>query len=1821
MKSLSARRIGKRSALVLGVSVVALSASQSVQAQACGDEPVCVIENDGVIGPINAANGGATIVINQGEIGGAVVQGGAVLLHVDNQETGQIGWNVEGTSLLHFSVRNAGEIGGSVLLNDAAGPYVFTGPTIYYIADGGTVDGSVQLGTTGFTTANFIQRGADDGVAGAVSAGAGLDIYTRSYNATQSVALGTNALPTTFEISGYEVLGSGTTLTLTGSGTSISLMGDGNVVNEGTVNLVGTTGLYPEGVVVTPAAISYYQTNSAVYRREQVPAGQPLSFYTIPMGNALTSFTNNGTINGDIILSTATFTNSSAINLSSNGPGTLIRAAADKDFAFHNNGSIVMTNNGERPTGFAHEFEHGVDHAVRIASAVDTTTPKSVLIENSQAGVISGGLAFNGIASDFTFTNAGTISIGDNPNSIDRAVDIEMIEFRIATDENLRQNVVADFATITNTNSGVIDGGIEANFTTRTLNFTNNGHINADTSDPYAAAINLSTDDWADTPTGPDIHDTETVTFLNSATGTIIGSVEMVELNASLVTITNNGSITQGLRPGHGVVVGAIANSEPSETFVIEQETALDAELIFNNTGVISNADYAGGAVFIDLEAGNMESGLPGAATANATVTVTNSGDIIASGGNYLTPGAFGVQGLQNGQTGIDFSTALAVVAEAEGTAHVSITNEANGLIDARGTAHIWTGFIQVGPDSGGIAVAVLADDTVTLVNHGTIHGGPGGNLVLDETTLVPLNMDVDFEGVWGGAIDTFGTSADDITNSATGTIEGGIALRSGDDRFTNLGMVDGSIDMGAGNDWMNAGGTITGNINMGTGNDIFITALNGAASRFGGTIDGGAGLGDSFIFAVNEGGALEEMTGVNRTGFEYVALGGNGTVTSDGTVHGPIQLASGDITLAAGSTFNTSFLGNADLVQTLTNAGTINGNVSLGVQNDIFTNKGTLNGNLDLGDGDDLFVHAWNATLTGTADGGAGTDTFVFDLTGSGTDYVLDLSIHAQLVNFEILEIHGASSGGDIVGSDDDGEINLSGELGSVTLGSGNNTGNLDAHFTGTVDLGEGQNTFTITPGAKLDAGLQAGSGSDTITNQGEIAGGVNLGGGQNEFTNAAGGMITGGVQAGVDGDTITNQGTITGGVDLGDGDNTFTNMAGGTITDGVVAGTGNDQLTNQGLIEGDVYLDGNPGTVAPQAFALMAAPAAVGPATEGNDSFVNEDRITGSVFMGGGDDRLVHSGTIEGAVDMGDGNDTLELKGAWAIGGTADGGTGTDTLNFTFAPASSEAAPALLDLSGFTSFEQLEVAGGVGKIEGSATFEQIDIKGGRLIGAVDSTITANVNVAAGGTFGSAGKVVGNIEVASGGTLSPGASPAVMTVVGDVSLASGSVTTFEFVPAPGQSDQLIIDGNLTIAAGATLNMTGNRPLTPGIAYDMIVADTINGTFTLGTWDHSAIHGFLRYVDGATQDRLQLMGTFVAAADVTLPADLAIDYVNDLLISGQAGAALLDAVPLLLDQNGYASTAAFALVGPEPYATATQIGVDRGLSLGKTFRSGIAHGQTPEARPFTFASGFGNWRTLKADAATGASRAKSDGYGILGGIGYGSDSASIAAFVGYLDTDQKIAALGAKTKVDGVAAGLAGHVATGGFDLSALIAYDWGKADTHRTVPGKAAVSSDYKLRSLILDAKAGYNFALSEGWALRPEVGLTHISTRRSAARETGSAAFALAIDGKRNNATFVDGGITLQGGREAGATFHPWVQLGVRHQLKGDRPWASAGFAGNAARFSAFGADRKDTVITAGAGLRADVSDRFRLFASYQGEFGGGTGSQANIGFELAF
>jgi fibronectin-binding autotransporter adhesin len=237
----------------------------------------------------------------------------------------------------------------------------------------------------------------------------------------------------------------------------------------------------------------------------------------------------------------------------------------------------------------------------------------------------------------------------------------------------------------------------------------------------------------------------------------------------------------------------------------------------------------------------------------------------------------------------------------------------------------------------------------------------------------------------------------------------------------------------------------------------------------------------------------------------------------------------------------------------------------------------------------------------------------------------------------------------------------------------------------------------------------------------------------------------------------------------------------------------------------------------------------------------------------------------------------------------------------------------------------------------------------------------------------------------------------------------------------------------------------------------------------------------------------------------------------------------------------------------------------------------------------------------------------------LGGIGFGSASASVGVFVGYLNADQSIDALSARNKSDGVVAGVSAYAASDGFEVSATLAYDGSTADTTRSLPGAGTSSAHYGLRSVTADTALGYVMPLGGGWTAKPQIGFTGIWTKRDNASESGSTPYNLTVASRRNQTSFVDGLIEFSGNLGA---FQPWLRVGVRHQLSDDNRDAKAAFTGATSSFTVAGVSRSATLGTAGAGANVVLGKGVSLAASYDGEFGSdSSGYRVHAGLRIAF
>jgi uncharacterized protein with beta-barrel porin domain len=499
-------------------------------------------------------------------------------------------------------------------------------------------------------------------------------------------------------------------------------------------------------------------------------------------------------------------------------------------------------------------------------------------------------------------------------------------------------------------------------------------------------------------------------------------------------------------------------------------------------------------------------------------------------------------------------------------------------------------------------------------------------------------------------------------------------------------------------------------------------------------------------------------------------------------------------------------------------------------------------------------------------------------------------------------------------------------------------------------------------------------------------------------------------------------------------------------------------------------------------------------------------------------------------------------------------------------------------------------------------------------VTGLAGSTISAStITVAQGTIFGSAGTVNGNIAIA--GTLSPGASPGTMIVNGNVALAGTSVSVFEITPTV--YDKLVVNGQLAIAQGATLQIVAGTAVTPGKSLELITASGgISGSFTTVV-KPASLFGFL--VQDA--DSITLMGQFLNDASYAAPVRGAIDYVNSVLVSGDASDALLAAVPGLVTSSGASDAAAFALLTPEAYAAAGQIAVEQGLELAATGRSDAfaSHREAPGV--FTFASALGSTRTLDS-GANGTARTRTTGYGFLGGLGVGSVDWSLGAFVGYLDSRQTLFGRGARTDLDGVVAGVHGRRTGGRLGIKATLAYSGGEATTRRALPGDGTARSHYDLTGWTADASVDYAVPLSANWTVRPGFGVTAIRVTRDGVAEEGGSAYALTVARERDHAVFVDGALTFQGGQREGARLRPYLSLGMRYQVDGRTPYALAALGGGGYGLEAAGASRAPVLATATLGADFAVSSKLTLFGALNGEAGDADNvAGARVGARLTF
>ena len=1760
------------------------------------------------------------------------------------------------------AIVNAGQIAGTVNL---VSPYSFDSSNDVFVDAGGSVTGAIRLGGgDDMLVVDLANTGTRPlaGAIGGVDAGAGYDTLRYRVNADASAAL---ALTNGFEGLAYE-LTNAAALTLTAAtpfATTIGLTGNGSVTLNGTISATDRT-LIDTGILTvdqltmgtagpaqaltitnagtlaltTTTQTNFYSTLAAIVAGTAdvtnsgaiTVANATGRYYPAVAISGGNSVTNSGTItlsgSGTAISGARDIVNSGTItDISGTGAGA-IGVTAFTTLA--NSGTIRVDGTAVQGSYYNSPMQITNSGTIESRKATAVTLGYRSTLTNEATGTISGLTAID-ISNGGTIVNRGTI-ISDvaatSPYAYGSAVYVAdggtvagNVTFGSGNDMFLQTGTTTGV-------SGTIDGGAGSDIfgwsrkASDSIALDQRMGINFEAD--YVEALGTATRVTltAANPLTNDLYLRGDGTIVNEATidGAAwtylpISTAGLAQTNG-LAAFVNQGTISGGVSGAvYAFTNSGTVGAESLLSNAVYQGVA-SGTLSFDNSGAIaSSGDYYTASLegygldgLTATNSGTITGGLAISATtvldqaAPVTIAVANSGAItstrgtalaISAGSDYYPTGPSAVT-LTNGGT-VTASGAGGVAAElyihdnlgSSGSSTYAITN--SGTIEATGngltrTYQDWDGttYTYTSP-AVGLLVDAGTNVTGTIANSGTIQAtGTSAVALLVSGTALDLTNSGTIRGGTGSVL----ANGDPLSSI---TLAGAIQTSgSADDRIVNTGSIFGSVDLGSGNDAIENRGRIEGNVLLGAGDDSF---LQRADAVLVGTVDAGEGT-DGLIVDATMGGAVNGDQFVN---FERFTQIGSGNVAYSGTFRfDTIGVSGGNVTVAAGQVLSSTgavTISGGDGAETVTNAGTITGSVDMGAGDDRVVNTGSIRGAVLLGAGNDRFVEGAGSSVMGGVDGGAGDDLYTVMLAGNRSGI-------GQSSNFERLSVEGNGTLGLTL---DQGfqSIALAGTglnlalggftVGAVTGSDAAETLAVDGDIA-TISLGAGNDELAL--GTTRASGLyMGGAGSDLLRFTANAP--VTLAGTATGFERVAlaGGALTVAGTLGTTGTALTfgdgaqsvvvaAGGTLAGTIDLGAGNDGFRLAAGGTLIGTVSGGAGTDTATLE--LAGDRTL----GTDMLRGFEILNS--------EGNGTLTltsaqSYERVNAATNL------TIGSGaSLTAPVVFGAGDNRFTIAGAFA--GSVDGGNGTDTI---LVSGGSAAAPVAF--SSIANVEAFGMTAGYATIAGNASLSNVDMSGGRLVGLAGSTIrAAQIAVRSGATFGSAGSVIGNIAVA--GTLSPGASPGTMTVTGNVSLASGSVSLFEITPTI--ADKLVIDGGLSIASGATLRIVADGAIRPGTSYDLMVASGgITGSYT--TIDKAAsLFGFV--VQRA--DRIQLLGQFLGDPAFSPQITRSVAYANAAIQVQPTTSTLFAALPSLLTAGGASNPLAFAQLTPEAYASATQMGVDQTLSLTDAARGpGFATTDREDVGVFTFAQGIAQWHTLGADRDEGTAKARSSGYGFLGGIGIGNRDWSVGAFAGYLDSRQRIGALGAATSTDGVVAGVHGRYAAGNVRIGASILYDGGDARTTRALPGASSATGRYGLHSWAGDVSVGYALAMADDWTLTPKVGVTYLRTTRDRVGEAGGP-FALTVARDRHVTGFADAGVTFARSEESDDAFRPYVGFGARTRIEGKRADAVAGYAGAPLTLTALGAPRAKVTGTASAGVAYRLPSGIELFSTVEAQTG---------------
>ena len=408
----------------------------------------------------------------------------------------------------------------------------------------------------------------------------------------------------------------------------------------------------------------------------------------------------------------------------------------------------------------------------------------------------------------------------------------------------------------------------------------------------------------------------------------------------------------------------------------------------------------------------------------------------------------------------------------------------------------------------------------------------------------------------------------------------------------------------------------------------------------------------------------------------------------------------------------------------------------------------------------------------------------------------------------------------------------------------------------------------------------------------------------------------------------------------------------------------------------------------------------------------------------------------------------------------------------------------------------------------------------------------------------------------------------------------------------------------MSIASGATAQVDGAPGMPGSVRLLITTTEGLSGSYAsvarAGNWGH------LRQ----TSNNLELIGLFRLRQPANPQVVLTTDHLNSLFIAGTATPGILAGVPGLVGSDGFSNQYALGTLHPEAYGSVAQIGTENGLGIRSALRAANFAGIGEDPGIFTFAQTLGQWRRFGADQTTGTARGSLDNVGLLGGIGYNSGKFMINAFIGTMDGGQRIAPISAKTDTNGTFFGSSVQYANNGLVVGGSLIVDHSTAKTSRTLFNGNVARNKYRLRSTTIDGYVRYGFGIGTGgWRVGPQVGFTHIITKRGDVAETGGGAFSLLVEGQKYKSTFMTADLVVT--NDLGRV-RPWLSVGATHLLDADPVTATARFVGVPSSFTVWGAERRKTFGTVSGGFDYQLTNAVSFYVHGGTEMFSGNGSE---------